>query len=85
LLVYEDCHGVTFFEDSIIIPTTLEGFAAGGKGADTSAKILELVASKIENISHSDISNLLIKLSSNMPESLKGDYEKLLFLVNKVL
>jgi len=43
--VYEENHGITFFEDSVIIPTRLGG-VAGGEGADPGAKLLEKIASQ---------------------------------------
>lgn len=43
--VYEENYGLTFFEDSVIIPDKLGG-TAGGEGADTGAKMLEQLASK---------------------------------------
>jgi len=42
--VFEINSGLTFFEDSIIIPSALGG-TAGGEGADTGAKVLEKIAS----------------------------------------
>ena len=41
---YEICRDVRFFEDSIIVPLELGGMA-GGRGADTSAKIVQKIAS----------------------------------------
>lgn len=48
--VYEVCHGVTWFEDSIIVPLHFGGLA-GGEGADPDAKVLHLIteATKYEN------------------------------------
>jgi len=43
--VYEENYGLTFFEDSIILPSHLGG-TAGGEGADIGAKLLQQVASK---------------------------------------
>lgn len=43
--VYEENYGLTFFEDSVIIPDNLGG-TAGGEGADPGAKVLEQVAGK---------------------------------------
>lgn len=40
--VYEICHGVSWFEDSIIVPLHMGGLA-GGEGADTGAKIKNIV------------------------------------------
>ncbi len=61
-LVYEICKGITFFEDSIIIPHYLGG-QAGGFGADKDAKIKEIVLSSIQKFEE-DLENLLI----NIPE-----------------
>lgn len=46
--VFEICHDVTFFEDSVIVPSHLGGIA-GGRGADSRAEILEIYASKEED------------------------------------
>ena len=45
--VYEVCHGVTWFEDSIIVPAD-KGGKAGGEGADPEAKILNIVTESVE-------------------------------------
>lgn len=44
-LCYEICRGLTFFEDSIIIPNEYGG-TAGGFGADPNARVIEVVANK---------------------------------------
>ncbi len=43
-VIGELCHEFGFFEDAIIVPLHLGGLA-GGRGADTSAKLLEHIAS----------------------------------------
>jgi hypothetical protein len=42
--VFEECHDVTFFEDSLILPDSLGG-VAGGRGADPNAEILQIIGS----------------------------------------
>lgn len=45
--VYEICHGVTWFEDSIIVPLHLGGLA-GGEGADEQAKVVNIVTESLD-------------------------------------
>lgn len=47
--VYEICKGVTWFEDSIIVPLSLGGLA-GGQGADPEAKIINIVSSSYNGL-----------------------------------
>lgn len=44
--VFEVCHGVTWFEDSIIVPLSLGGLA-GGEGADEQAKVMNIVTESV--------------------------------------
>jgi len=43
---FERCFGLAFFEDSLIMPEEWNGYP-GSQGADVSAKILQVVASRI--------------------------------------
>lgn len=71
--VYERCFGVTFFEDSIIIPAQYGGIA-GGRGADKDAKMLDIiVASKRDNM----LANL-IKWSTTLTPDQQHGLEKII-------
>lgn len=82
-LVFEECYGVTFFEDSLILPASCEGYAAGGRGADPSAKLLQLVASRM--LKPEEVEYLIQKLAYGMPEDLKQDFDRFLSILNEIL
>lgn len=71
--VYERCFGVTFFEDSIIIPAQFGG-VAGGRGADKDAKMLDIItASKRDELLAG-----LIKWSSTLTSEQQRGFEKII-------
>jgi hypothetical protein len=61
---YEINYGLTFFEDSVIVPSELGG-RAGGRGADPNAKMLERMATKLDLDPF--IRNPLILVGDNKP------------------
>ncbi len=66
-LVYEICYDVSFFEDSIIVPLHLGG-KAGGEGADTRAKVLQIIASRIVDTEEPE--RLLRVIQASLPRKL---------------
>ena len=71
--VYEICQGVTFFEDSIIVPLEFGGLA-GGAGADLNAKILERVATQTDKM-EKDIGLLIDEIYKKLAGKDKRNFE----------
>jgi ribosomal protein L37E len=74
--VYEICHDVTFFEDSIIVPANLGG-TAGGRGADRDAKMKDVITASMEE--------QLMSFASKLNPSMKNDFEQLLMSIQEEL
>uniref|UniRef100_A0A7J3SL14 Uncharacterized protein n=1 Tax=Fervidicoccus fontis TaxID=683846 RepID=A0A7J3SL14_9CREN len=68
-LVYEICHEVSFFEDSIIVPLHLGG-KAGGEGADPKAKVIQIIAS----VSKIDLSRLIDSIDNSISSELSKNF-----------
>lgn len=76
--VYEICHDVTWFEDSIIVPLEYGGMA-GGQGCDPSAKIMNIITESIEL--KQEVKNRLIRIVNSLPMERRKDMEEFLSFV----
>lgn len=76
---YEQCFGVTFFEDSLIMPEAWNQYP-GSQGADVSAKILQIIASKHggddQMVRH--FAGQLRLLYHRIPEDKRGSFVEIL-------
>jgi len=70
--VWESCHGVTFFEDAVIVPLE-HGGQAGGAGADSKAKAKDIIIA-----SRDQIINELVVFATKLPPLLRREFEVLL-------
>lgn len=69
--VYEICYDISFFEDSIIVPLELGGMA-GGEGADTKAKVLQIISSR----SQDSLDYIIDSILENMDPGVLKDFEE---------